>query len=60
MLGDLTKQIRETGLEVEMDEHLGTPVIVVECGSIELAAQDCKLVAQHNDLEVLRATGADR
>ena len=23
LLGDLTKQILETGLEVEMDEHLG-------------------------------------
>ena len=31
-------------------------VVVVECWSVDLAAQDCELVAQHDDLEVLRVS----
>ena len=29
------------------------PVVVVDCGSVDLSAQDGELVAEHDDLKVL-------
>ena len=33
-------------------------VVVVDGGTVDLAAQDCELVSQHDDLQVLRAARA--